>query len=408
MRVEDYARLLDALAEGVYGLDREARVTFVNAAAERLTGWPRAEQIGQRQHELIHHSYRDGTPYPASECPICATLRNGVIQRGEEYFWNREGSCFLVSFTSAPVHDTTGELSGAVVSFSDRSIERRYYALVKATSNYVWLCDATGALQEVDPEWLELTGLSRERVLSEGFRAALHPDEHAGYMERRADAIARRQAFEEEVRLRCADGSLRWFHHRLIPVRDHHSRVIEWVGTGEEITGRKRHEASLELRAARDELTGLLNRRGLNELMDGEMNKALTLEEPLSLVLLDVDHFKNINDSYGHAGGDAVLAGLAGVIAEATRGSDILARWGGEEFAVLLPGADLSAAALIAEKIRRRVGATALLQGRSVSISLGVTQYSPRDTNDALFRRADEALYKSKHGGRNRVTTLPE
>jgi diguanylate cyclase (GGDEF)-like protein len=151
-----------------------------------------------------------------------------------------------------------------------------------------------------------------------------------------------------------------------------------------------------------DPLTGLLNRRGLSERSESEIARSRREDQPLAVVALDVDHFKRINDTHGHDAGDRALIELAAVLREQTRGSDIVARTGGEEFLVVLPNADMHAATEFAERLRAAVEAN----GR-MTISAGVAASSRPETIFALTDAADEALYAAKRAGRNRVIGAP-
>jgi diguanylate cyclase (GGDEF)-like protein len=168
-----------------------------------------------------------------------------------------------------------------------------------------------------------------------------------------------------------------------------------------------RHLERLAGLARKDPLTGLPNRRALEEELPRALARAARLGEALSVVVLDVDRFKEVNDGHGHAAGDAVLAAVASRASLALRGSDLIARVGGEEFAVLLPGADLSRAAEAAERIRAAVMAEPIaVAGASlaVTVSLGCATRLPEDVEGrALLARADARLYEAKRAGRNRV-----
>lgn len=153
-----------------------------------------------------------------------------------------------------------------------------------------------------------------------------------------------------------------------------------------------------------DSLTGLHNRRAFDEHLPREVARSQRLGEPFCLLMIDIDHFKRLNDTYGHPAGDAVLRSVARAIAGCTRPSDLVARYGGEEFAVVLSGIDSGQALAVAERIRRQVALAESGQHR-VTVSIGVAQYRPSGGDDAeqLLSRADQALYAAKHGGRNRV-----
>jgi diguanylate cyclase (GGDEF)-like protein len=160
--------------------------------------------------------------------------------------------------------------------------------------------------------------------------------------------------------------------------------------------------------ARRDDLTGSLNRRRFSEMLRREFLGAERSGRPLTVALLDLDDFKAINDRHGHAAGDAVLRAVAEVIQAALRGTDLAARWGGEEFSIALPGADIAQAVTVTQRVRAAIGAlrVATDTGESVgcTASIGIAERgSPNETLDELFNRADRAMYKAKHSGKNRA-----
>jgi diguanylate cyclase (GGDEF)-like protein len=168
----------------------------------------------------------------------------------------------------------------------------------------------------------------------------------------------------------------------------------------------ERLRAELAEQAVRDMLTGLHNRRHLTRVLADEVARAQETGEPLSVVLLDVDHFKQVNDTYGHAAGDALLAGLGQALALAVRPGDTVARFGGEEFVVVLPGLDLPAALERAEQIREHCALHAVVAGTAQhpTLSAGVATSGPLPcTPDELLESADVALYRAKAAGRNCV-----
>ena len=153
----------------------------------------------------------------------------------------------------------------------------------------------------------------------------------------------------------------------------------------------------------RDVLTGLLNRRALEEYLKEEMSRFARIGSPFSVVMLDVDHFKNVNDTYGHNAGDDVLVKLGAVVLKIIRLTDRFGRWGGEEFILLLPQTQSEDASVLAERIRKQVAKTKYDNSDPVTVSLGVAEYKPDESLAMFLRRADDALYRAKEEGRNRV-----
>lgn len=169
---------------------------------------------------------------------------------------------------------------------------------------------------------------------------------------------------------------------------------------------RHRQEIHLQLQANIDYLTNIYNRRGLRQHLDFEINKTERYGTRLSFVLIDIDNFKSVNDTYGHKAGDILLQEMSRLTQDSIRKTDIVARWGGEEFAILLPEADITQAQQLAEKLRCIVASHEFETIGSLTISLGVTQYNQTEDLDNLLHRADTALYLAKERGKNCVEVV--
>ena len=175
------------------------------------------------------------------------------------------------------------------------------------------------------------------------------------------------------------------------------------AGFGVDISERKRLERELARQASHDHLTGLYNRWKFEELLELECERSRRYRTPFAVVMFDIDHFKQVNDDFGHDVGDRVLKRVADVVGQQIRRTDSLARWGGEEFMLLLPETELGHAVRIAEAARRRVDQADFPGPGRLTISLGVTEYRAGETVPALFKRVDKALYQAKQSGRNRT-----
>lgn len=182
----------------------------------------------------------------------------------------------------------------------------------------------------------------------------------------------------------------------------------QMTSSSQELAALKKKLDKSKKDAETDALTGLLNRRGFENRLHP------LLKDPLScfcLIMIDIDHFKRVNDTYGHLVGDSILKALANLLKQQTKGQDFLARFGGEEFILLLPGTRLDQAGIVAEDIRKKLASqewkhrkTGQSMGK-ITISLGVSQYRPNESEETLIHRVDTALYAAKRGGRNRVVT---
>ncbi|MCB1909039.1 MAG: diguanylate cyclase, partial [Rhodocyclaceae bacterium] len=283
--------------------------------------------------------------------------------------------------------------------------------LLNSAGEGIFGVDRDGHCIFINPMALELLGLTEDEAIE---RPVDELFEHRDAEDRRygpadcpilltlGDGVTRQL---EDTLIR-RDGSRRAVRMTVTEIREGRQRIgVEVVF--QDISARRAMERELERLATTDPLTGVTNRRQFIERCEQELVRHKRFEHPLSLLMIDVDHFKRINDSHGHAIGDAVLIHLCALAAEQLRRTDVFARLGGEEFAFLLTGSDLDGAMEFAARFCRQVESRPALTDAgkiALTISIGASQASRRDRSaDDLLRRADGALYRAKQGGRNRV-----
>jgi diguanylate cyclase (GGDEF)-like protein/PAS domain S-box-containing protein len=314
--------------------------------------------------------------------------------------------------------------------------EARYRLLAENSHDVIWTLDIPSRrFTYVSPSVLALRGYTPQEVLGQTMEGSLTP-ESAARVAREIDQRLRRiaagdraaQVVTSELEQLCKDGSVVSTEvvSSYLLDKDGVARTI--LGITRNVSERKAAERALlesnrqlqarieeigqlqialqEL-AVRDGLTALYNRRYLDETLEREVSRARREGNPLSLVMLDIDHFKRVNDTYGHQAGDEVLRVLAATLMADIRTEDIACRYGGEEFLILLPGMPLASAMERAERWRKSVEELSIAHGHlaiGFTISLGVAAYPEHGkTPDDLTRCADQALYRAKHEGRNRV-----
>ncbi|MBE0627560.1 MAG: diguanylate cyclase [Burkholderiales bacterium] len=250
------------------------------------------------------------------------------------------------------------------------------------------LLDASGRTERVNAMFLQRFGADG---VNAGRLGALIHDQRDGWHKL---TLSLREGADAEVRARAVRAS----GHILL--------IIEQAGGVEqhsELDALRARIGELERLVATDHLTGAWNRAHLDRVIESERARSLANRQPLSLILFDADHFKKINDDYGHAVGDSVLRELVQLARKRIRASDLLFRWGGEEFVVLVSSAGYRGAERVAETLREAVAAHAFEGAGRVTVSLGVAEHDGDEDAQSWFRRMDEALYEAKRSGRNRV-----
>jgi diguanylate cyclase (GGDEF)-like protein/PAS domain S-box-containing protein len=286
--------------------------------------------------------------------------------------------------------------------------EARFRATFEQAAIGIAHISLDGRYVAVNQKFCEMLGRTREALMgapagstpgtASGADVDLHP---AQLLSGETEAHATERRYE-------SGGKVMWGNSTTKLVRDPAGAPMHFLRVIEDITERKRLEANLRELATTDMLTGLPNRRHFVTRLEEEHARLQRFDMMhAALLVLDLDYFKRINDTYGHTAGDAVLCQFAATIRSDIRKVDVAARVGGEEFALILPGATLAAALEFAERLRRKVENTpALYEGQSIryTVSIGVAAMEAADAHaGAALVRADSALYRAKQGGRNRV-----
>jgi len=294
-------------------------------------------------------------------------------------------------------------------------------AVIDALTSQICVVDPDGVIFAVNLAWTQFTaanfsGQVRDHIGVNYLNVCRHSvgpaSEEAPHFLNGLCAVLRGEREFFQIEYPChSPKEMRWFIARVSPLRRRSSSIehanIGAVVSHMNITDRKLIEIDYARLAATDPLTGLPNRRFFDEFAKLDMDRFLRFSEPSSVLMVDLDHFKNINDTYGHAAGDEVLRRVASLGKLVFRSSDLFARWGGEEFVCLLPGTDEWGAILAAEKLRSAVEQLSIVSGgRTVPVtaSVGVSSvYNTDQVMDSALLRADTALYRAKDEGRNRV-----
>ena len=287
---------------------------------------------------------------------------------------------------------------------------QRFRRILDNLFAYVALLDTNGVVQEVNKAPLERAGYRREDVVGKYFYDAPWWNYDNQVREQLIAAInsakqGKASRYDVEAKM---GNELVPLDFLIAPVYDDSGNVIGLLPTAVDITERKLLEKELQRQAHLDYLTGLPNRRDFMERGEIEFSRTLRYDNHLSILMLDIDHFKKINDTYGHQSGDLVLKSIASTFHKELRSVDIVGRLGGEEFALILPETGIEKATEVAERLREIISANevALPDGMKISItvSIGIASLIDKDSDmNMLLMESDKALYKAKLAGRNRV-----
>ncbi|MEI6776922.1 MAG: diguanylate cyclase [Chloroflexales bacterium] len=420
----------------------EGLIEYVNPRFVQDSGYSSAEVLGKNPRILN----TDLTP-PETYSQLWKTITAGKEWRGEFVNRRKDGSLYDETATISSITDLHGVVTHYIAVKEDiterkqieqslQEVRSRLHLLsdnLETAALYVYSHDTQGQphFEYLSTGMEKLTGIKIEDGLRDA--ATLHslilPEYRPRLLELEIKSREDLTSFEMEVRQRHAmTGEIHWVLLRSTPRRRPDGSTV-WYGVQMDISERKRNEQLLEAanedlrryveeiehlhaelreQSLRDPLTGLHNRRYVNETLGREMIHAERENLPVSFILADIDHFKKINDTYGHQVGDKVLVEIARLIKEHARGSDIVCRYGGEEFLLVFLNTTRDDAAKRAEEIRHTAAGLRIPHENGtlmVTISFGLATYPDHGNNaEELIIKADQALYQSKHSGRNRVT----
>jgi len=286
--------------------------------------------------------------------------------------------------------------------------ETRYQDLYEnAPDMYLSVEPQTGRILQCNRTVVHVTGFAKDDLIGLPIFDIYHPDCLNTAKQAMHDFMKTGNAHDVELQICCRDGSQISVSLNVSAVRDATGNIVQSRSSWRDITARKRLEEQLHQQATTDGLTGIINRRRFIELATDEIKRAVRLDHPLALAIMDIDHFKSINDTYGHAIGDHALIALTRICQGTIREIDVLARFGGDEFVVLFPETTAGEAQAVMERVLLALTVQPVdVNGKPVAltISVGVTGLvSAAMSLDAMLDRADQALYQAKQAGRNRV-----
>jgi diguanylate cyclase (GGDEF)-like protein/PAS domain S-box-containing protein len=430
--------------------ESQLRVLFEQMAvgvARIQTNTGRFIQVNQKDCDIVGYSFEEmkslnfqSITHPDDlqlDLDNMERLKSGAIREYtmEKRLIHKNGSFVWVELTVSPMWAAGATPDFHIAIVQDITARKQaeenallQIAALEAAANAIAITDKRGNIQWVNPAWVRLTGYSKEESIGQNTRMLKSTKQDPLFYKNMWETILAGKVWRGELVNRRKDGNLYYEEETITPVLDKQGDVKNFIAIKQDITKRKQAEAdlqhakaelemaNLELKAAfeheqqlarTDALTGVNNRRYLFELAEHEFDVARRYQQPLAVIMFDIDHFKQINDTYGHTAGDQMLELVTKVACAQLREVDLIGRYGGEEFLIVLPITSAPQAYLLAERIRTSVVAAQSDKGTTiVTLSLGIAEIShaPQDQSvEDVIRRADESMYAAKQAGRNRA-----
>jgi len=390
-----------------YTLTLEGRFTYVSPNWSDLLGYEASEVTGERFDRFVH----------SEDLPLCQAFQQRVLATGKKQtgivyrIRHKDGTYQWHEAKASPLTNDAGEVSALLGVARDitekQALEEELSESNERLENFllelpvaIMIVDyETRHILEINPRAMLMLGYTGEQLVGRKCTECVCPSADG-----RCPIIDMgMEADQSEREVITASGERIPIHKSSITMElDNKTVILECLT---DISRMKAMERQLQEMARTDELTGLTNRRYFMEQARKELARAARYGHPVAMLSFDIDHFKNINDRYGHPEGDEMLRAISRICRDTLRETDTLGRLGGEEFGVLLPECDIEAAARVAERLRRNVAAHACQFGEKAvgcTISLGGARYAgPEEDLEGLMKRTDKALYQAKNSGRN-------
>ncbi|WP_256234986.1 diguanylate cyclase domain-containing protein [Bacillus sp. EB600] len=421
---ELYRPVVANVKEVIFHTDAQGIWTFLNPAWEEITGYSIEKTIGNHFHDYV---YRDDREQNDKLFQSWLQGKQEYYRKEIRYLMKEGGYCWVEVFARKILNDQ-GEITGTLGTLNDitkrkesedelKASEERFRLLAEYSSDMITLHDVEGTYLYSSPACIEILQYAEDELAGRSAYHFIHPDD-IEIVKKSNQTLLTTGYSVTTYRIRRKDGEYVWIESATKLLDELLSGGQKLIVVSRNISERKLVEQRLQEAnellqhlSTIDGLTGVSNRRAFDERLKIEWNRGSRNSSSLSLVMLDIDYFKAYNDTYGHQGGDGCLKQVASVIQETLgRSTDLLCRYGGEEFCVILPETNDSGAKAVGEKIRNAIEALKIPHSGSkilpwVTISAGTATMIPSlyTSYTDLISNADKAVYKAKFDGRNCV-----
>ncbi|XCN74579.1 MAG: diguanylate cyclase [Candidatus Electrothrix aestuarii] len=409
--------ILDTLPVGIWLTDQKGKIQYGNPAGHSI--WQGAHCVEFEEYQTCR-SEADKSDSPA-DWVIPLIVQNRQKSHKEEVkILCTDGTRKIISNWAVPVRDADEKIAGAVAVNQDITerirIEQELIAerdftknLIETAQTVILVLNPDGAINTFNPYMEKISGYRLEEVQGKDWFATFLPDQNWQEMRKIfTTSLVDIQTRGNVAPIITKDGRQRYIEWYEKTLKDRNGTVLGLLSIGQDITEKRSMQKKLEEMALHDALTGLYNRKVLEEKLMGDIELAQSNKKELSLLQLDIDHFKRINDSHGHLEGDNVLRWIADILKRSIRKKDYAARYGGEEFTIVLPETSEQQAEALAESLRESINEHEVVTKKGerveLTVSIGVASLSGHvKSHQVLLLHAETALYAAKRGGRNQV-----
>jgi diguanylate cyclase (GGDEF)-like protein/PAS domain S-box-containing protein len=411
---ERYRMLAENAVDVVVHTGPDRRVDWVSPSLLHVLGWEPEEWVGRQIRDFVHP---DDLRLALEQIEAA---RNGgpSVGRGEARFATAAGRWRWMSGVGTPLRDATGAIAGSVDTLRDITVEvearealrdsERRYRLLTENSTDVVIRSKDAHVTWVSPSLMSTLGWRPDQWIGHANAEFVHPDDLEEQQRDFADSLVHGPGTSRR-RLLDPEGAYHWVETHYQPFVDADGGIDGFISSFRLIDDTVAAEQALDRRARYDELTGLLNRAEVIERLNTILWHPRRAGREIAVAFCDVDDFHYVNEAYGHGGGDEALRVLAARFSTVVREDDLVARFGGDEILVVLPGVhDLEQAVGVAEKLRAKAQVPVPILGGMfpVSVSIGVTLAHRDESADSLIARADDAMFTAKAGGKDRVVAI--
>jgi diguanylate cyclase (GGDEF)-like protein/PAS domain S-box-containing protein len=441
--------ILSTMSDGVFQVNPLGSLVYLNPAGEKILGFSRREMEGLPFHNLFYEVTPSGQYRPAAEWPIEEVLASGISYVSppaqEDWFQRKDGAFVAVEYTAMPLRSEK-ETTGAVISFRDVTERRQHEerlrlitelqeAILRSANVAIISVNASGVITTFNSAAERMLQYRAEEVIGEATPYIIH---EPGEIARRAEELSQELGVKVEPgmdvftikagRFNRPDHA-EWTYVRrdgtrfpvsltITALRDFEGKISGFIGIAEDITERRAAENAIResqallaqaLEREKDDarldfLTKIANRRAFYEIGLKEAARARRYRRPLTLIYIDLDNFKSVNDTRGHSVGDQLLIEVAVTIRNSVRTTDVAARMGGDEFALLLPETDNDAAIVVTRKLQEALLESMRRNRWPVTFSIGVVSFAvPPESVEEMVKKADEVMYSVKLKGKNSI-----